>query len=116
MLDYEYSQCTRNRSSWGVPIKCENGQLWEGQCHSGGRADCEGHYNTGDCCKGTLEGHPVGPVMTECTWSYGGFGAPLVCGRSDEVLVGRCGGSRTLDCPHGSSHGNLCCKLAFLRI
>ena len=29
--------------------------------------------------------------MQECSWDYAGHGVVLECGRSDEIVVGRCG-------------------------
>ena len=73
----------------------------------------------------------VGPTA-ECHWDYTpGWGHRKECGRSDEVLVGRCGSgmnqsrlNKTLiiqnyvisisDCPGGTDHGNLCCELDFM--
>ena len=117
MPEYYYSNCNTFNSDFGVPIDCRDhgdGLILEGQCHSGEHHDCHGSANLGTCCEGTYQGRAVGPVETECTWEYGGYGAMLECGRSDEVLAGRCGSGKNLDCPGGTSHGNLCCKLDFL--
>ena len=32
--------------------------------------------------------------MQECSWDYAGHGVVLECGRSDEIVVGRCGSGR----------------------
>ena len=79
----------------------------EGQCHSGEHADCHGSGNLITCCHGHLGGQDVGPTevnkyinvltlfemstMQECSWEYAGHGVALECGRSDEIVVGRCG-------------------------
>ena len=68
--------------------------------------------------------------MQECSWDYAGHGVVLECGRSDEIVVGRCGSgenrgykkidfllsimSNYSDCPGGTSHGNLCCELDYV--
>ena len=79
----------------------------EGQCHSGEHQDCHGHGNLITCCHGHLGGQDVGPtevnmttisyqdlkfeIMQECSWEYAGHGVVLECGRSDEIVTGRCG-------------------------
>ena len=87
--------------------------MLEGSCSSGENYDCQGFATLSECCSGHLDGKEVGPTP-ECTWEYTGHGEPLECGRSDEVVVGQCGSGRDLDCPGGTSHGNLCCELDFL--
>ena len=116
--DYSFSSCNTWSSDFGVPIDCRDhgDQVLEGQCHSGVNQDCQGAANLVTCCEGTYQGQAVGPVESECTWEYSGHGTLLECGRSDEVLVGRCGSGKTLDCPGGTSQGNLCCKLDFLQM
>ena len=69
--------------------------------------------------------------MQECSWEYAGHGVVLECGRSDEIVTGRCGSGENrgiqmilldiilkiktcLDCPGGTSHGNLCCELDYV--
>ena len=47
---------------------------------------------------------------------YTGHGAGLECGRSDEVVVGRCGSGRNSDCPGETSHGVLCCELDWVTV
>jgi len=118
MPEFYYSDCDTYNSDYGVPIDCrdhdEGTQIVEGQCHSGSAHDCHGDANQVACCSGHYQGKPVGNNPDECTWEYGGYGQMLECGRSDEVLVGRCGSGSKRDCPGDSSHGNLCCQLVFL--
>ena len=91
--EYYYSKCTTYGAGW-VPIDCrEHGdgiEIVEGQCHSGEHADCHGFGNQVTCCHGHYQGRDVGPTA-ECSWDYAVHGQVLECGRSDEVLVGRCG-------------------------
>ena len=57
----------------------------------------------------------VGPIASECTWQYGSkWGRLLECGRSDEILAGRCGTGSYKDCPSGSTQAILCCKLDYV--
>merc|ERR1719282_1837744 len=105
MPEYYYSNCNTFNSDFGVPIDCRDhgdGLILEGQCHSGFHADCHGDFNLVTCCGGHFNGTNVGST-TECTWEYGGFGDQIECGRSDEVLVGRCGSGRRGDCPGGTA-------------
>ena len=62
----------------------------EGQCHSGQHHDCHGSANLVSCCQGHYEGSDVGPT-SQCTWEYFDHGQQMECGRSDEIIVGRCG-------------------------
>ena len=62
----------------------------EGQCHSGQHHDCHGSANLVTCCQGHYEGSEVGPT-DQCTWEYFDHGQQMECGRSDEIIVGRCG-------------------------
>ena len=96
--EYYFSDCNTFNSDWGVPIDCRehgDGLVLEGQCHSGENHDCHGAANQVACCQGHYQGQEVGPT-SECTWEYIGHGAQIECGRSDEVLVGRCGSGRDL--------------------
>merc|ERR1712110_1366704 len=114
--DYTYSHCNTYSSDWGVGIDCrDHGDetLMEGGCNSGENHDCHGSANLVTCCDGAQGGEKVGPT-DECTWEYSGHGTMLECGRTDEVLVGRCGSGKGLDCPGGTSHGILCCELDFI--
>ena len=65
----------------------------EGQCHSGQHHDCHGSANMVSCCQGHYEGSDVGPT-SQCTWEYFDHGQQMECGRSDEIIVGRCGSGR----------------------
>merc|ERR1711953_5340 len=112
---------------WNTVLKCDGNEVvvgacsggggWghkvEGSCHSGESHDCYGAANQIDCCAGHLAGQKVGPT-DQCGWQYSGHGVQLDCGRSDEVVVGRCGSGGNLDCPGSTSHGNLCCELDVL--
>ena len=116
MPEYYYSHCTTYNAGHGIPIDCRDhggNLILEGQCHSGEHADCHGYGNLVTCCEGHYQNEPVGPT-SECTWEYHGYGVLLECGRSDEVLVGRCGSGRNADCPGGTYQGNLCCQLGFI--
>ena len=62
----------------------------EGQCHSGQHHDCHGSANLVTCCQGHYQGRAVGPT-DQCTWEYFDHGQQMECGRSDEIIVGRCG-------------------------
>ena len=96
MPEYYYSDCATYGSGYGVPIDCRDhgeGLVIEGQCHSGQGIDCHGSVNLVQCCQGHYQGRAVGPT-TECSWQYHGHGAMLKCGRSDEILVGRCGSGK----------------------
>ena len=62
----------------------------EGQCHSGQHHDCHGSANLVSCCQGHYEGSDVGPT-SQCTWEYFDHGQQMECGRSDEIIAGRCG-------------------------
>ena len=91
--EYYYSDCNTFSSSYGIGIDCrDHGEnlVMEGQCHSGHNDDCHGNFNQVTCCQGHYQGQLVGPT-NECTWEYTGFGVQLECGRSDEIIVGRCG-------------------------
>ena len=96
MPEYYYSDCSSYGSGYGVPIDCRDhgeGLVIEGQCHSGQGIDCHGSVNLVQCCQGHYQGRAVGPT-SECSWQYHGHGAMLECGRSDEILVGRCGSGK----------------------
>ena len=68
-----------------------NESRWPSTIHvSGEHADCHGSHNVVSCCQGHLAGTGAGPT-DQCTWEYTGHGIMLECGRSDEVVVGRCG-------------------------
>ena len=67
--------------------------IMEGQCHSGQHHDCHGSANLVSCCQGHYEGSDVGPT-SQCTWEYFDHGQQMECGRSDEIIVGRCGSGR----------------------
>ena len=115
---YYYSDCDVFGEEYGISNDCrDHGEtrLLEASCNSGANHDCHGFSTITECCTGHLEGKEVGPTA-ECTWEYSGHGSPLECGRSDEVVVGRCGSGRHLDCPGGTSHGILCCELDFVAI
>ena len=62
----------------------------EGQCHSGSNPNCHGSPNQVSCCQGHYEDKEVGPT-DQCTWEYFDWGQQMECGRSDEIIVGRCG-------------------------
>ena len=112
---YYYSGCNSFAAGFGANNDCrDHGEqlLLEGSCSSGEHNDCAGSANTAVCCSGHLNSTEVGPTA-ECTWEYTGHGKQLECGRSDEIVVGRCGSGGNLDCPGDSSHGNLCCELDF---
>jgi len=114
--EYYYSNCDEYTSDWGVGIDCRDhgeGLVMEGSCHSGDHHDCHGAANQIECCAGHLAGQKVGPT-DQCGWQYSGHGVQLDCGRSDEVVVGRCGSGGNLDCPGSTSHGNLCCEVDVL--
>ena len=64
--------------------------ILEGQCHSGQHHDCHGSANLVSCCQGHYQGSDVGPT-SQCTWEYFDHGQQMECGRSDEIIVGRCG-------------------------
>ena len=111
---YYYSDCAAFAAGHGEPLDCRDhgdGLLLEGSCASGGHHDCSDSSSvTVECCNGHLEGALVGPT-DQCTWEYSGHGVQLLCGRSDEVVAGRCGSGKNHDCPGETSHGNLCCEL-----
>ena len=113
--EYYYSGCDVFGAGHGINNDCQDhGELiMEGTCASGEHNDCSGFSTLVECCSGHLQGKPVGSTG-ECTWEYSGHGIPLECGRSDEVVVGRCGSGKNEDCPGGTSHGNLCCEFNFL--
>ena len=114
--DYYYSGCHTYGTEWGVNNDCRDHDetlLLEASCSSGAGHDCHGFVNLVECCSGHLQGKDVGPT-TECTWEYTGYGNPIECGRSDEVLVGRCGSGTGRECPGETAHGNLCCELDYL--
>merc|ERR1711934_1126056 len=67
----------------------------------------------GDALKRVPTHVAVGPT-DECTWEYTGYGERVECGRSDEVLVGRCGSGLRDDCPGSTNHGSLCCEFDFI--
>ena len=125
--------------TWGELLQCpdihsENGHLVEGFCESGRDQACNGHASEVECCQGHYQGQIVGSTG-QCTWLFsGGFGATLgnysinnknncavydviilECGRTDEVVMGRCstGGGHTGDgdCPDGNVHGIYCCEI-----
>merc|ERR1712123_176981 len=113
---YYYSGCNIYGTSWGVNNDCrDHGEtlVLEGSCASGAHFDCNGSATNVECCSGHLDSKEVGPT-SECTWEYSGYGVPLECGRSDEVVIGRCGAGSHLDCPGSTAHGNLCCELDYL--
>jgi len=119
MQDFYYSECDTYNSDYGIPIDCrEHGDgsgLLEGQCASGANHDCHGYANLVTCCKGHYQSEAVGPVSSECTWQYSHtWGDLLECGRSDEVLTGRCGSGSHYDCPGETTQGILCCQLDFI--
>ena len=93
MADFYYSNCNTFNSDFGQPIDCrDHGDtlILEGQCHSGQHHDCHGSANLVSCCQGHYEGTDVGPT-SQCTWEYFDHGQQMECGRSDEIIVGRCG-------------------------
>merc|ERR1712029_1084868 len=105
---------------FGDDLKCDGNEVAVGSCSGGGsfgQKDCPGNtVHQLKCC--AMPEFYYSDCDTynpdECTWEYGGYGQMLECGRSDEVLVGRCGSGSKRDCPGDSSHGNLCCQLVFL--
>ena len=115
MPDFVYGECQKYGSGHGQLNSClEHGnvaRLLEGTCGSGAELDCDGYSVINNCCIGHLfSGEQVGPNKNQCTWEYADYGYQLECGRSDEVVAGRCGSGQINRCPNGSSHGILCCE------
>ena len=127
--------------SWGELLACPDihtgdGHLLEGLCESGTDYACNGHASEVECCQGHYQGQVIGSTG-QCSWLFtGGFGSVLgrtfliiihavssransECGRSDEVVMGRCstGGGHTGngDCPDGNVHGIYCCEIDVLQ-
>ena len=116
---FYYSNCEKFGVHHGELGSClDHGDLplmLEGSCGSGEQEDCDGFSVVNDCCEGHMAtGESVGPQTDQCGWIYTAHGYPLECGRSDEIVAGRCGSGENEDCPRDSSHGILCCELVSL--
>ncbi|XP_023323204.1 uncharacterized protein LOC111697416 isoform X2 [Eurytemora carolleeae] len=110
---FYYGNCELQSSvEYGVPLSCiednVSAHIAEAMCGSGTRQDCQGYSHRTECCEGHVNGELVGS-SGQCAWKYThNWGEQLVCGRSDEAVMGICGSGGDRNCPGDSSHCILC--------